>query len=74
MSSASSSSSSASEAAASDEEGPAASAEAPKPEGLEGESRESGVWGHLASILPKQERERLERETVERAKEEETGS
>jgi len=30
-----------------------------------------GVWGHLAHILPHHERQRLERETVERAKEEE---
>ena len=45
---------------------------AEKSDPKEGEGNE-GVWGHLAHILPHHERQRLERETVERAKEEEPG-
>ena len=50
-----------------------------QPEGVESDKAaekseppaSEGVWGHLAQILPDHERQRLERETVERAKEEE---
>ena len=64
----------------SDEDGSDAEASASnsQAEGVEDKAPEKGdptasecVWGHLAHILPHHERQRLERETVERAKEEE---
>ena len=54
------------------DEASATNGEAEVAEAVESEGNE-GVWGHLADILPHHERQRLERETVERAKEEEPG-
>ena len=59
------------------EEAEEAEEEASASDGAEAEAagpeKDEGVWGHLAHVLPSHERQRLEREAVERAKEEETG-